>query len=50
MKRIPVKVKRINHIHKWDKLVQAVKWLLEHHVLQDIVAFIVWLLDKLITK
>ena len=48
MKRISVKVKRIKRVHSWDKLVQAVKWLLEHHVLQDIVAFIIWLIDKLI--
>ena len=47
MKQLSKKAKRIRRIHKWDRLVLTVKWLIEHHVLQDIIVFIIWLLDKL---
>lgn len=46
MKRLSQKARRIRRIRKWDKLVHVVKWLLEHHILQDIIAFIMWLVDK----
>lgn len=47
MKSLSAKAKRKKRIRSWDKLVSVVKWLIEHHVLQDIIAFIIWLIDKL---
>ena len=48
-KRLSQKAKKIKRIRKWDKFVLVVKWLIEHRVLQDIIAFVIWLLDKLLT-
>lgn len=49
-KRISVKAKRTKRIRKWDKFVLVVKWLIEHHVFQDIIALIIWVVDKLLSR
>ncbi len=49
-KRLSKRAQRIKRIHKWDKFVLVVKWLIEHHVFQDLIALIIWLVDKLFSR
>jgi len=49
-KRLSQKAKKIKRIRRWDKFVLAVKWLIVHHVFQDIIALIIWLVDKLLPQ
>lgn len=45
--RLKERRRKSKRIQRWNKLVTIVKWLLEHRIPQDLITFIIWLVDKL---